>query len=112
MKVYGIKNCNSVKKAVKFLKENSIPFEFVDFKETKPTKEKIKEWTEKSDIKKLFNSRSTTYKNLKLKELNLDDEAKIEWMAKEPLLIKRPVIEYKEKVLVGFDEQTYKKELL
>ena len=48
------------------------------------------------------------YRDLKLKELNLDDEAKIEWMAKENYLIKRPVIEFDGNVLVGFDEDRYK----
>ena len=48
------------------------------------------------------------YRDLKLKELNLDDEAKIEWLAKENYLIKRPVIEFDGKVLVGFDEERYK----
>ena len=110
MKVYGIKNCSSVKKAIKFLKDNSIDFEFIDFKVTPVNKDKIKEWVKKSNINTLFNTKSKTYRDLKLKDLNLDDNQKIEQMAKENLLIKRPVIEYKNKIIIGLDLELYEKE--
>ena len=59
-------------------------------------------------MKPLFNSRSTTYKTLKLKELNLDDDSKKEWLCKENMLIKRPVIEFDGEVIVGYNEEIYK----
>ena len=92
MTVYGIKNCNSVRKALKFFKDNKIEFDFVDFKKEQVTKEKIKQWAAKVSVDKLFNNRGATYRTLKLKELNLDDAGKIEWLAKENMLTKRPVI--------------------
>ncbi|MEN4052463.1 MULTISPECIES: arsenate reductase family protein [Sulfurimonas] len=107
IKVYGIKNCDSVKKALKFFKENNIAFELIDFKQEPLPCEKITAWLEKVDINKLFNSRSTTYRNLKLKELNLDDAQKAEWLCKENLLIKRPVVEFDDKLTVGYNEQEY-----
>ncbi len=61
----------------------------------------------KVPISKLFNSRNSTYKTLKLKELNLDDVQKQIWLAKENILIKRPIVEYKDKVIVGFNESEY-----
>ena len=71
--------------------------------------DKIREWLKQIDMKTLFNTRGTKYRDLKLKELNLDDEGKIAWMAKENYLIKRPVIEYGEgKVHVAYDEEVYK----
>ncbi|HIM94405.1 MAG TPA: arsenate reductase family protein, partial [Campylobacterales bacterium] len=61
------------------------------------------------DMKILFNTRGTKYRDLKLKELDLDDDGKIEWMAKENYLIKRPVIEYDEgKVMVAYNEDIYR----
>ncbi|NPA65883.1 MAG: Spx/MgsR family RNA polymerase-binding regulatory protein [Epsilonproteobacteria bacterium] len=111
MKVYGIKNCDSVKKALKYLHVNEIDYDFVDFKEQKPTLQLIQKWADAVGIKKLFNTRSTTYRNLGLKQMNLSDEQKIEWMAKEPLLIKRPVVEKEEVVLVGYSEEEYKRNL-
>jgi len=108
IKMYGITTCGSVKKAKKFFNENDIEFEFVDFKKTPVGCDKINEWLQQVDIKTLFNSRGTKYRTLKLKELNLDDNSKIEWLCKENLLIKRPVIEYDNKVIVAFDEDKYK----
>ena len=109
MKVYGIKTCGSVKKAIKFFKDNGIEYEFIDFKKTPVMCEKINEWLKKVDIDTLFNKRGTKYRQLKLKELNLDDEGKKEWLCKENLLIKRPVIELDNgEIVVGFDEERYK----
>jgi len=108
MKLYGIKTCGSVKKAMKFFKENSIDFEFIDFKKTKIEEKTVDYWLTKVSIDTLFNNRGTTYRTLKLKELNLDDKAKKEWLIKENMLIKRPVIEYKDDVIVAFDEEVYK----
>ncbi len=110
MRVYGIKTCGSVKKALKFLNDNGIEYEFIDFKKSPVGCEKVEEWIGKVGIDKLFNTRGTKYRQLKLKELNLDDEGKKEWLCKENLLIKRPVIELDNgDVIVGFDEELYKK---
>jgi len=109
MVIYGIKSCGSVKKALKFLKDNSIEFEFVDIRKNPVDCKKIDEWLKDVDIDRLFNSKGTKYRQLKLKELNLDDKQKREWLCKENLLIKRPVIEPDNgKILVGFDEEIYK----
>ena len=109
MKVYGIKTCGSVKKALKFFDEKGISYEFIDFKKTPVGCEKIEEWLKKVDINTLFNKRGTKYRQLKLKEMNLDEECMKEWLCKENLLIKRPVIELEGgDVIVGFDEDKYK----
>jgi len=108
MKVYGIKTCGSVKKALKFFKEKNIEYEFVDFKKAPVGCEKIDEWLSKVDMNILFNKRGTKYRQLKLKELNLDENGMKEWLCKENLLIKRPVIELDNgEVIVGFDEEKY-----
>lgn len=109
MKIYGIKTCGSVKKALKFFNENGIEYEFHDFKKEPVGCDKIDEWIEKVGIDVLFNNRGTKYRTLKLKELNLDENGKKEWLCKENLLIKRPVIELDNgNVVVGFDENKYK----
>ena len=108
IKVYGIKNCDSVKKAISFFKEHDLDYTLQDFKTNSVDLKTINEWLKKVEIKKLFNSRSTTYRTLKLKELNLNDTQKAEYLSKENLLIKRPVTIYKNEVLVGFDEEVYK----
>jgi len=112
LKVYGIKNCDSVKKALAFLKKNYIEYELFDFKTQELPCSKISEWAKAVGIKALFNSRSTTYRNLKLKELNLDEEGQKEWLCKENLLIKRPVIESDNETIVGFNEEIYQRSFL
>ena len=108
MKIYGIKTCGSVKKALKFFDDNEIEYEFVDIKKESVGREKIDEWLKSVSIDKLFNNKGTKYRTLKLKELNLDENGKREWLCKENLLIKRPVIEHDRGVLVAFDLEVYK----
>jgi len=108
IQVYGIKNCDSVKKATNFFKKHSLEYELFDFKEKEVTLEMINRWLEKTDLKTLFNSRSTTYRTLNLKALNPNDQEKKEWLAKENLLIKRPVVVHNDTLLVGFNEENYK----
>ncbi len=110
--VYGIKTCGSVQKALKFFKENNIEVDFFDFKKETPSAQKVKIWSQKADINILFNSKGTKYKTLQLKELNLDANGKYEWLCKEPMLFKRPVIEFDDKLIVAFDEEIYKKTFL
>jgi Spx/MgsR family transcriptional regulator len=110
MTIYGIKTCSTVGKARKFMKEHGIDFDFVDYKVESVDEEKIREWLKQVDINLLFNNKGKKYRDLGLKELNLDDEGKIKWMAKENYLLKRPVIEYGDgKVLVAYDEDVYRK---
>jgi len=108
MKVYGIPTCGSVRNARKFFKENEIEIEFIDFKKTSVECERIDTWIAKTPLDVLFNNRGTKYRTLKLKELNLDDAGKREWLCKENMLFKRPVIEYEAELIVGFDEEKYK----
>ncbi|WP_321778467.1 arsenate reductase family protein [Sulfurimonas sp.] len=109
MKLYGISTCDSVRKARKFFKENEIDLEFIDFKKTSVDCKKVDEWLEQIEMDILFNSRGTKYRILKLKELNLDASGKREWLCRENMLFKRPIIEYKGQVIVGFDEEKYEK---
>jgi Spx/MgsR family transcriptional regulator len=113
MIIYGIKTCGSVRNALKFCKDNNINCEFHDIRKEPLDESKIKYFASKVDINLLFNNKGTKYKNLKLKELNLDNNGKLQWLCKENMLLKRPVIEYdNDKVLCTFDEELYKKEFL
>ncbi len=107
LKIYGIKNCDSVRKAIKFLKSHAIDYKFIDFRETPVAQADIGTWLKQTDLKTLFNTRGTTYRTLKLKELNLSDEQKVTWLAKENMLLKRPVILYENNVIVGYNETEY-----
>jgi Spx/MgsR family transcriptional regulator len=108
IEVYGIKNCDSVKKALKFFKEHELEFRLHDFKTDPISCDKITSWLEDVEMKKLFNTRSTTYRTLKLKEKNLTQEGLKEWLCRENLLIKRPVIEFRGDTIVGFNDDEYR----
>ena len=107
MKIYGIKTCDSVRKALKFFKTHHIAYEFIDLKQTKIDESHILQWLTHVEMKTLFNTRGTTYRTLKLKDLNLDEKQKVTWLARENMLIKRPVIEYRDDVIVAYDKQRY-----
>jgi arsenate reductase (glutaredoxin) len=110
--VHGIKNCDSVKKAIKFLKENKIEHTFRDFKSQSVTCQEINNWLHYQDIDTLFNAKSSTYRTLKLKNFQLTLEQKVQWLCNENLLIKRPVIQCNDEIIVGYDENIYKTKLL
>jgi arsenate reductase len=107
IEVYGIKNCDSVKKALAFFKKHNLEFRLHDFKTQAVGCDKISSWLEKIPLKTLFNSKSTTYRTLQLKEKNLDETGMTEWLCKENLLIKRPVIEFNDTLVIGFNEDSY-----
>jgi len=108
MIIYGIPTCDTVRNARKFFKDNEIDVEFVNFKKTSVECDRVDTWIKGSDINTLFNNKGKKYRDLKLKELNLDEAGKREWLCKENMLFKRPVIEYKDQIIVGWDEDKYK----
>ena len=101
--IYGIKNCDSVKKALDFFKSNAIEYFFVDFKTHPVDSHKIASWSAQVGNAILLNTKGTTYRTLSLKSLDLDESGKVEWMARDNRLIKRPVIEYNANLIVGFN---------
>lgn len=109
MKMYAIPNCDTVKKARKYLDEQRVEYEFVDFKKNPPSKELIK---------LLFdflgelpaNKKGLTYKKYKEEYEALTEAKKIEFLIKNSSMIKRPIIEKNGKILaVGFVEEDYSK---
>lgn len=108
--MYGIKNCDSVKKAKKFFDANNITYTFIDFKSEPATCVEVDAWLKHVSIDTLFNARSTTYRTLRLSTQSLNADDKRMWLCKENLLIKRPVVVTDNKVLVGFNQSTYEGE--
>jgi arsenate reductase (glutaredoxin) len=107
--IYGIANCGSVKKAFSWLSENNIKFQFHDFKNELLTAAKIKDWLVVQPLETLLSKKSTAWKGLTLvaqKKCATEIEA-IKIMEATSNLIKRPVIEFEDKVLVGYDEALY-----
>jgi len=112
MKVYGIPNCNTVKKALDWLKKNEGEFEFHDYKKKGITKEKLKEWSNVVGWETLVNRKGTTWRTLTEEQQQrvTNEKAAIELMIEKPSLIKRPVIETDGKLVVGFEEKDYERD--
>ena len=107
MKFYGLKTCDTCRKAQKELSTAGVEFEAVDVRADGVSAEKLQEWAGKADWKKLLNTRSTTWRNLDASDKDGVDEAgAITLMATNPTLIKRPVIEVGGEVLVGWNKET------
>ncbi len=110
--VYGIKNCNTVKSALAWLKDNDVEYEFHDFKTKGISSAKLKEWCAQVGWEALVNKRGTTWRQLSsdVQEKIKNQTSAIALMREKTSVIKRPVIELSDKViLLGFDPGEYAK---
>ena len=91
--LYGINNCDTVKKALKWLTANDIDHQFYDFKKQPLTKALLTQFVQLNDWTTLLNTRSTTYRNLSAEiKNNLTDEVAFEQVLAQPTLLKRPLL--------------------
>jgi arsenate reductase len=112
MIIYGIKNCNTVKSALDWLKKKEIAFEFHDYKTKGITEAKLTEWSKQVGWESLVNKRGTTWRQLdeNVQQQVTNETAAIVLMKDKTSVIKRPLIERAGKVItLGFDEDAYKK---
>lgn len=109
MDIYGIKNCNTVKKALDWLTERGVTYTFHDFKKEGVSEAKLLEWEKKFGWEKLVNKKGTTWRKLSPKEQAdvVDAKSAIKAMQANPSMIKRPIVEGPKDWLLGFDEAAY-----
>ena len=106
--VYGIKNCDSVKKARLWLDKNAVAYRFHDFRVDGLSADKIEQWLQSQPVEKLINKQSTTWKQLTDDEkTSLTQNTAIALCLQHPTLIKRPVLEQGENIYLGFKETQY-----
>ncbi len=107
--LYGIKNCDTVKKARKWLEANSVPYSFHDFRVDGINKTLVNNFLKQIDIETLINKRGTTWRKLSDKEKEIKTKAQaVELMVENPTIIKRPVLDVKSKHHIGFKDEQYK----
>ena len=106
IKVYGIKNCDTVKKAIAYLNDCGIDFQFIDFRHNPISQQVLKKMVDSVGWELLINKRSTTYRSLSEEEKS---NINYDLVLKFPTLIKRPVMVRGENIMVGFSEQKYAK---
>jgi arsenate reductase len=109
IKIYGIPNCDTMKKARKWLDSNNLNYEFHDYKKLGVPEKKLKLWVKKTSWDIILNKRGTTWRKLddKIKN-NIDESSAIQVMLDNPSTIKRPVLENGNTLLIGFKEDEYK----
>ncbi|GAB2983778.1 ArsC family reductase [Mucilaginibacter puniceus] len=109
MKVYGIPNCNTVKKALDWFKANNVAYEFHDFKKLGAPAQKLAEWNSKAGYEKFMNKQGLTWKQLDpaVKDSIKTKADALQLLAQKTSMIKRPVIEDGDFLFFGFDEAAY-----
>lgn len=113
VRIYGIRNCDSMKKAFVWLAEHAVVCDFVDYRQAAPTAAQLADWNLRVGWKALLNTRGTTWRRLSEEDRADVDEARaLTLMARHPSLIRRPVIDTGTALLVGFDPDRYAEELL
>ena len=112
--VYGIPNCDTIKKTMEWFKKNKINFNFYDYKKEGIDKNKLTQWCSKVSWEILLNKKSTTWRSLSLSEQEkiTSQSAAINLMIENTSIIKRPVIESGDKLFIGFDEVAFAKYFL
>lgn len=100
--------CGTCKKALKWLDDNGIKYEYRNIAEDNPTREELEEWYGKSGLplKKFFNTSGLKYKELNLKDRipQMTEDEILDLLSTDGMLVKRPILLNDDKVLVGFRE--------
>jgi Spx/MgsR family transcriptional regulator len=108
--IYGIKNCDTMKKARAWLKKHGIDYAFHDYKTAGIDRERLERWCKKVGWETLLNRAGTTFRKLPENEkAGVDARKAVELMLAQPSMIKRPVLDIGGgKILVGFTPENYR----
>jgi len=106
--LYGIPNCDTVKKARKWLDANGIEYRFHDFRKDGINETMIREWMKTQPLELLLNKRGTTWRQLPDDvKSSVDEHSAVQLMVEQPAMIKRPVVVSGSKTGVGFKDQDF-----
>ena len=106
--LYGIKNCDTVKKARQWLETNGSDYTFVDVREDGVDKTEVQRWLDKAGLDVVVNKRSTTWKKLSDEQKDgLNEITALDLLLANPTLVKRPVLTIDDSVFVGFKADQY-----
>ena len=112
--IFGLqsKNCDTMKKAMTWLSDNGVAYEFIDYKKAGVAESHLADWNARAGWEKLLNKRGLMWKKLSEAERADVDEAKaLALMAQYPALIKRPVLDTGSLLIVGFTPENYAEQL-
>jgi arsenate reductase (glutaredoxin) len=110
--IYGIKNCDTMKKARAWLDSHDVTYEFHDYKTAGIGKDTLKKWSDEVGWETLLNRAGTTFRKLPDAEKEgLNERKALALMLAQPSMIKRPVLDVGGKLVVGFKPEIYAKEV-
>ena len=110
--IYGIKNCDTMKKARAWLDDHDVAYDFHDYKTAGIEKSRLKQWSDELGWETLLNRAGTTFKKLPDADKDgLTESKAIALMLAQPSMIKRPVLDLGNKRVVGFSPELYKAEV-
>jgi len=110
--LFGIPNCDSVKRARSWLSSNDVDYTFRDLKKEVVNREALNAWIDEHGWEKVLNKRGTTFRKLPDSEKqNLDREKAATLLMAHPSMVKRPILVIGERTLIGFDETAYSEAL-
>ncbi len=110
--LYGIKACDTMKKARTWLDEHGVSYSFHDYKAVGIDRSNLEKWCDEHGWEKVLNRAGTTFRKLdQAQKSNLDQHKAIELMLAQPSMIKRPVLDLGNKTLVGYKPEHYAAEL-
>lgn len=108
--LYGIKNCDTMKKARTWLDARGVEYAFHDYKAAGIDRTRLQRWCDEAGWETVLNRAGTTFRKLSESDkANLDERKAIQLMLAQPSMIKRPVLELGKRVLVGFKPEEYGK---
>lgn len=111
MIVYGIKSCDTCRKALKFLTEHGAAHEAVDLRQTPPSAQQLSEWLARIGVETLINTRSTTWRQLEEPDRARIMAGDVDLLATHITLIKRPLVDWGEALTVGFNSDQWQARL-
>lgn len=107
--LYGILNCDTVKKARAWLGDAGIAYDFHDYKKAGIDEARLRRWADEAGWEKLLNRAGTTFRKLPdADKTGLDEDKAIALMLAQPSMIRRPVVEAGDALLVGFDPDAWR----
>ncbi|MEP3348953.1 MAG: ArsC family reductase [Marinomonas sp.] len=111
--IYGIKNCDTMKKAFRWLEEHKIEYRFHDYKKEALETETAKAWIDELGWESIINKRGTTWRKLdEGTKSSMNNELAVETVINQPSMIKRPLIIANGKIHLGFNSDEYSQKLL
>ena len=110
IRIYGIKNCDTMKKAFALLDKRKVQYEFHDYKKAGVPPGKLAAWAKQIGWERLANTRGTTWRNIPdPQKAALDERKALSLLEKYPSAIRRPIVEADSKLLVGFEPSEFDK---